>query len=126
MYDNVHESSESPHEKVIEDDDCLDGWFIAQRRKYEKDKKQREIDDMISNPKIANSQEVFVMAGDGKEAEDIYGLNNPVVQSTIKNRQNVINDADGEQVSFTKFHDVRQDIAMQSHQAAISKIKGGR
>ena len=126
MYDNVHESSESPHEKVIEDDDCLDGWFIAQRKKYEKDKKQREIDDMISNPKIANSQEVFVMAGDEKEAEDIYGLNNVVAQATIKNRQSVINEAEGEQISFTKFHDVRQDIAMESHQAAIRHAKGGK
>ena len=91
MYDNVYESMDSPNEKVIEDDDCLDGWFIVQQRKRDKDKKQH----------------------------------NPMARSTIQNRQNVINDADGD-ISFTKFHDVRQDIAMQSHNAAISKMKGGK
>ena len=37
-----------------------------------------------------------------------------------------IENADGDQISFTKFNDVRQDIVTQSHQQAISKIKGGR
>ncbi len=125
MYDNVYESPESPNEKVLEDDDCLDGWFIVQKRKYEKDKKQKEVDDMITNPKIANSQEVFVVAKDNEAAQEIYGLNNPLARSTIQNRKNVIDEAGGE-ISFTKFHDVRQDIAMESHKAAISKMKGGR
>jgi len=125
MYDNVYESMDSPNEKVIEDDDCLDGWFIVQQRKRDKDKKQQEVDDMITNPKIANSQEVFVVARDNKAAQEIYDLNNPLARNTIQNRQNVINDADGD-ISFTKFHDVRQDIAMQSNKAAISKMKGGR
>ena len=125
MYDNVYESPESPNEKVLEDDDCLDGWFIVQKRKYEKGKKQKEVDDMITNPKIANSQEVFVVAKDNEAAQEIYGLNNPLARSTIQNRKNVIDEADGD-ISFTKFHDVRQDIAMESHKAAISKMKGGR
>ena len=125
MYDNVYESGESPNEKVIEDDDCLDGWFITQRRKREKDKKQKEVDDMISNPKIANSQEVYVVARDQQAAQEIYDLNDPVSRATIQQRKEVIDSADGE-ISFTKFHDVRQDIAMESHKAAISKMKGGR
>ena len=122
MYDNVYESSESPNEKVIEDDDCLDGWFITQKRKYEKDKKQQEIDNMISNPKIANAQDVFVMASDREEAKEIYGLNDPVGRSTIQSRRQVIDEAEGE-VSFTKFHDVRQQIAMDAHNAAVTKAK---
>ena len=40
MYDNVYESHERPNDKIIEDDDCLDGWFIVQRRKHEKDKNE--------------------------------------------------------------------------------------
>jgi hypothetical protein len=114
-----------PSEKVIEDDDCLDGWFIVQQRKRDKDKKQQEVDDMITNPKIANSQEIYVVTKDHESAQEIYGLNDPMARSTIQNRQNVINDADGE-ISFTKFHDVRQDIAIESHKAAISKMKGGK
>ena len=122
----MYESTESPHEKVIEDDDCLDGWFIAQRRKYEKDKKKREVEGMISNSKIANSQEVFVVADSQEAADEIYGLNDPASRATIHNRQRVIDGADGDQISFTKFDDIRQDIAIESHKAAISKIKGGK
>tara|TARA_R110000824_G_scaffold379640_1_gene571696 strand:+ start:2359 stop:3411 length:1053 start_codon:yes stop_codon:yes gene_type:complete len=126
MYDNVMEHPESPDEKVIEDDDCLDGWFIVQRRKHKKDKKQQEIDDMITNPKIKNSQEVFVVARDQQAANEIYELNHPAARATVHNRRQAIESADGEQISFTKFHDVRQDIAIQSHQQTVSKIKGGK
>ena len=81
---------------------------------------------MITNPKIANSQEVFLMASDNKEVEEIYGLNDVVSRATVHNRSQKIKNSDGEQISFTKFDDVRQNIAMEAHQAAISKIKGGR
>lgn len=124
MYDNVYEHPESPDEKVIDDDDCLDGWFIAQRRKRDKEKKKKQIEGMISNPKIANSQEVFVVAKNQQAANEIYSLNDPAARATIKNRQNLINQAEGEQISFTKFDDIRQDIAVQSHQTAITKMKG--
>ena len=126
MYDNVYESADSPNQKIIEDDDCLDGWFIVQKRKYEKDKKQQEVDSMITNPKIANAQEVFVVAPDSEAAQEIYNLNDVAARSTIRNRQSVIEEAEGEQISFTKFEDVRQNIAMESHKAAINKMKGGR
>ena len=125
MYDSVYENPESPNEKVMEDDDCLDGWFIAQKRKQDKDKKKQEIEDMISNPKIANSQEVFVVADNQEAANEIYSLNDPAARATVQNRQRVINEADGQQVSFTKFDDIRQDIVIESHKAAINKIKGG-
>ena len=81
---------------------------------------------MITNPKIKNSQEVFVVARDQEAANEIYALNDPVARATVHNRQETIKAADGEQISFTKFHDVRQDIVTSSHQQAISKIKGGR
>ena len=43
LYDNVYESHECPNEKIIDDDDCLDGWLIQQRRKSEKDRKQMKL-----------------------------------------------------------------------------------
>ena len=125
MYDNVYESMDSPNEKVIEDDDCLDGWFIVQRRKYEKDKKQREVDDLIKNPKIANSQEVFVVASDQQAAGEIYDLNNPMARGVIRARQEVINNAD-DYVSFQEFGDVKQDMQIQSTQQASQAMKGRR
>ena len=123
MYDSVHESPESPHEKIIEDDDCLDGWFIVQRREHEKNKKQREVDDLITNPKIANSQEIFVVTPDQESANQLYELNDPVSRGVVKSRQQHIQEA-GE-VKFTDFADVKQDIAMQQRQSYIQKVKGG-
>jgi hypothetical protein len=123
LYDNVYESHKCPNDKIIDDDDCLDGWLIQQRRESEKDRKQQEVDSMIKNPKIANSQEIFVMAKDGKAAQDIYDLNDAVGRSTIQSRQNQINAAEDGQVKFTDLSDVRQDIVLQSHQKAISTAK---
>ena len=124
MYDNVHESTESPNEKVIEDDDCLDGWFIVQRREYEKNKKQREIDDLITNPKISNAQEIFVVTPDQESANKLYELNDPISRGTIKSRQQQIQDAGD--LKFTELTDVKQDIAIQQHQSFAQKFKGGR
>ena len=125
MYDNVYESSEVPDEKVIEDDDCLDGWFIHQRREYDKQKKKKQAEDMIKNPKIANSQEIFLMAKDQEEANKIFDVNHPAVRGIIKDRENTIQNA-GRQIKFTELNDIKQDIAMESMQAAKSKIKGMR
>tara|TARA_R110001592_G_C12700538_1_gene706684 strand:- start:172 stop:543 length:372 start_codon:yes stop_codon:yes gene_type:complete len=122
MYDNVYESHERPNDKIIEDDDCLDGWFIVQRRNYEKDKKQQEVDALTSNPKIANSQEVFVMASNQESANEIYDLNDVVSRSTIHNRNTQIDEAGS--LDFRKLHDVQQDMATQGHQESLHKIKG--
>ena len=123
MYDNVYESSDSPDEKIVEDDDCLDGWFIKQRRDYEKEKKKRQTEDMIKNPKIANSQEIFLMAKDQEEANKIFDVNHPAVRGIIKDRQNTIQAA-GKQLKFTELNDIKQDIAMQRVQEGSAKIRG--
>ena len=124
MYDNVYESPDRPNEKVIDDDDCLDGWFIEQKRKYEKEKTKQEVDALTSNPKIANSQEVFVMASNQQSANDIYDLNDPIAMSTIKQRKATIAQADGAQLDFRKLHDIKQDIAVQSRQEGLQKMRG--
>lgn len=125
MYDNVYESSEAPDEKVIEDDDCLDGWFISQRRQYDRQKKKKQSEDLIKNPKIANSQEIFLVAKDQEEASRIYDINDPMVRSIIQDRQNTIKSSD-KQIRFQEFNDIKQDIAMDRVQAARNKVKGMR
>lgn len=122
MYDNVNESSESPPQDVIDDDDCLDGWFIVQRREYEKNKNKREMEQRLGNSKIANSQEVFLMAQDGHTAKKINDMNNVVGKSIIANRNAQIDSAG--QVKHTQLSDVRQDLSAQRHQQAMQKIRG--
>jgi len=125
MYDNVYESMETPDDNVIKDDDCLDGWFIVQRRKQEKDRKKRETEDLLSNPKIANSQEVFVMTSDQESADKLYDLNDPVSRGVVQSRQQLHRSHDGK-LDFREFADIKQDIALAQTQAAIHKAKGGR
>ena len=128
MYDNVYESHESPDAKVIEDDDCLDGWMIQQRRDVEKQKKQKETDALIKNPKIANSDEIFVMAQDQNEAQSIYGLNDGLSRSVVGARQEQLRQNEKESgdshMRFTDFHDVKQDISTQAATAGIESLKG--
>lgn len=122
MYDNVHESSESPHEDVINDDDCLDGWFIVQKREYDKNKNKREVEKMMGNSKIANSQEVFLMAKDQHTAKKIHDMNTSIGKSIIKNRNAQIDQAGS--IKHTHLSDVKQDISAQRTQQALQKIRG--
>jgi len=126
MYDNVYESMDRPPDKVVEDDICLDGWFVDQKRKYEKEKKQKEVDALTQNPKIANSQEVFVMASNQEAANQIYDLNDPIAMSTIKQRNaqiDQVRDTTGG-LDFRKLNDIKQDMAIQGRQEGLQKMRG--
>jgi hypothetical protein len=125
MYDNIYEHPNSPNDKVINDDDCLDGWMIKQRRETEKNKKQQEVDALTKNSKIANSQEVFLMARDQESANEIYNLNNPHAKNLVKQREQQIKNSEGS-LNFKELIDIKQDIAVQSHQQALqgAKTKG--
>ena len=91
----------------------------------EKEKKKKEAENLINNPKIANSQEIFVMANNAEAAKNIYDMNDPLARGTINRRNAQIDNSSG-QVKFTELQDVKQDMAMQARQATLSKVKGGR
>lgn len=130
MYDNVFESPDAPKESIIEDNDCLDGWFIVQKRKYEQQKKEMEKNQAVSNSKIASSDEVFLMADDQYEAQEIYAMNDPLARQTIKQRQAQIKNADGELIHLRDLKDVKEDNYMARVEAQKQKMgqmsKGGR
>jgi hypothetical protein len=90
MYDNVYESMDCPSDDVIEDDDLLDGWFAVQRKKRENNRAQSEIDQRISNDKIKNSSEVFLMAHSSAEAQKINSLNDDQATFIKKQREELI------------------------------------
>ena len=123
MYDNVYENPEAPDEKIIDDDDCLDGWFIDQKRKNEKIKKEQQANSMISNSKIANASEVFVMASSPEEADSVHSLNSYQSEMTRKNRLNTIKDK-GVINNDLQFADVRQELTIQQNQAFANHVKG--
>ncbi len=124
MYDNVYEHPDSPTEKVIQDDDCLDGWFIFQKRKREKEKKKSEVQGLIKNQKIANSGEIFVMAQDENEASNVYDINNPHARGIIRNREHQIEAADGEHVKQGDFADIQLENANLRRQNFVQHVRG--
>lgn len=114
MYDNVFEHPESPEDSVIEDDDMLDGWMILQRRKIESQKKQNKIDNL--NPKLQKAQEVFLMANNTEEAQEVLSMNTSESLIKMKQRQAHI-DATGAS-SQLQLPDVQMDLRARSVEMA--------
>ena len=122
LYDNVYSSPDQPAEEIVEDDDCLDGWFLVQKEKYEKEKKQKAVDESLSNSKIANSQEVMLVANSQEEAQEIYGLNPDHSRGIIRQRQEQIQNSDGN-LNFKDLHDVKQERFMNAVNQGTQAIK---
>jgi len=112
MYDSIYEHPESPNEKVIEDDDMLDGWMIVQKRKMEKLKNQKTIDDI--NPNLKNAQEVFLFGRNQQDVENIIGLNDQSAMSRFKEKISAIN-AIGT-MDDGQLPDVRRELFVQSNE----------
>jgi len=85
MYDNISEAVDPPSEEVIADDDMLDGWLIIQRRQAKSDKAKAEIEKR-TNAKIANSDEILLIAKSGKEAKKIHDMNSVNMEAIRKQR----------------------------------------
>lgn len=89
MYDSIQEHPECPDDKVIEDDDMLDGWMIVQKRKVEKMKKQATVDSI--NPNLKNAGEVFLFGQKPQEIEEILSLNSREAMSRMNEKIQHIN-----------------------------------
>lgn len=112
MYDNIYEHPECPNDKIIEDDDALDGWTIVQKRKNEKNKNQQSIDAI--NPNLKKAQEVFLMAENKEEADNIIGLNTPDSLHRMKQKIAAI-DAVGT-IDDINLPDVQAELRNQTNQ----------
>ena len=87
LYDSVYQHPKCPPEDVIEDDDALDGFFIKERRERQVGQDRQVADDLIKDPKIKQASEVFIMAGNDKEAANrINNLNTEAAKSTKRQR----------------------------------------
>lgn len=114
MYDNVQESLECPSDDVVNDDDMLDGWFIIQRRKREQEKIDSELNNSLTNEKVKNSSEVFLMAGNKKDADKINSMNDVNAKMIKKQRENVIKQKGS--ASQLDFQDTKLDLFNKSNQ----------
>lgn len=71
LYDNVHQHPECPPDDVLDDDDILDGWFIVQKRNRGK----AGSGDVVSNEKIAQCDEQYLVADTVEDARRVVELN---------------------------------------------------
>jgi hypothetical protein len=94
MYDKIQEHPESPKDDIVADDDALDGWMLLQRQENEKQKKEKGVDNMLSG-KIKDSSEVFLMAGNREQAQDIFALNSEQGLQTIQQKMSMVTSSDG-------------------------------
>jgi len=91
-YDNVYESIDAPHEDVVQDDVLLDGWFIKQSKTRKQKAGQEDLDKSIVNSKIRNSQEIYKVVGNDREAaKKVESLNSPFASMIKKQRESLIN-----------------------------------
>ena len=115
MYDNVQESMDCPTKEVIEDDDMLDGWFILQSKKREKEKAEQDFEASTKSDKIKNAGEVFVMSSSDKDKERVDSLNSTHTSVIKKQREALLRNAGS--VEQHQFMDEKLRVAtMQTNQ----------
>jgi hypothetical protein len=74
MYENAKQHPECPSEEIMVDDDALDGWFLFQNKKAEKEKKKSATLDKLGG-KLKESDHIFIIGENQEEISDIYSLN---------------------------------------------------
>lgn len=117
MYDNVYEHYERPDDAIIDDHDCLDGWFIIQRRNSESSRMKNRV--ISKNPKIANAKEQFILVNSQEEANKVYNMNDSFTRSTLQQRFDSIKGK--EKVKDIDFADVQQDLMIQQNNMSMKK-----
>lgn len=124
IYDNVYEHPECPPSEIIEDDDVLDGWFIVQKRKRDKENNAKEVDRLIGNEKIKNAGEVFIPVTE-MSIDKIASLNDTQAQILKKQKLNYVDKHGDESIPEKDMPDSKLEIRMQKARLYKENIKGG-
>ena len=118
IYDSVQENPECPPDEVLKNNDMLDGWFIHQHRKREKDKKNRG-SDSGSNVK---GDEVYMFADTRKDAQRIYDMNDGAARGIIKTRQKQL-ERNPQGVEAQNTMDAKMEMRQMSNEQFKQKFK---
>lgn len=117
FYDSVYESHERPSQEVINDDDLLDGWLISNRRKN-----QSNCDEnFTTNEKIANADEIFIVAETVKDIEKVNKMNDAYGNSVKKRRLKTL-ESRGE-VSWMEFADMKEKLGIAAAKEMRERFK---
>jgi len=105
LYDSIAESPEMPSDKIVDDDDAIDGWLIEQRKKREKEKNKFKLDGY--DDKHQGADEVYVMTSSKEEAAEVYEMNDAEGRMTVRSRAKTVKEADGDLVNHRDFRDMK-------------------
>lgn len=119
MYDSVFEHGECPPDKIIEDDDMLDGWMAHQHRRNDKAKMDAYLENIglkTSDTSRGGSgsknkgliSERFVFTKTKEEAEAIYDINSEEAIRDMQQRAALLKNKSV--VRDTEFQDVRNEL----------------
>jgi len=112
MYDKVYSHPECPDERIIEDDDALDGWMLYQQEENKKKSKQEGVSKTLGKAK--NADEVFLMAPDSRDTEhlqSIMDLNSPAALRRMDTRTTKLQQ--GVDIEDTYLPDTQAEIKQQ-------------
>jgi hypothetical protein len=125
VYDSVREHPESPSDSIIDDDDALDGWMLSKRKQSEQEKFKKSGKEMITNPRIKNSSEIFMMARNEEHAGKIFDMNDPGSKMIMQQRINTVRNSEGA-VQEQDLPDNKLRIAEEYQKRFSEHIKRGR
>ena len=115
FYDNVYESADCPDDTIIEDDDLLDGWCIAQKKKR-KEEEKRKIGD-----RYGNANEIFIPVASPEQAAKINELNDGQAKMIRRQRENLIQKLGS--VREQDMPDSKMEIKQQAMQEFKSRVR---
>ena len=113
MYDNIYEHPNCPQQEIVDDDDLIDGWMIVQRKERQKSQTKLQVEDLISNDKIKNSGEVFVIGQSKSDRERIDSLNDDNAKNIKRQRLKMIQEKGF--INEADMPDTKLDLQMQSN-----------
>ena len=122
-YDNIQESLDCPSKDVIEDDDMLDGWFIVQGQKRDKEKSEQEFENSTQNEKIKNSPEVFIFANTERDKDRIDNMND-VGGRVVKAQREALMKRSSGSTAQNEFQDEKIKFNQMSNQQFKGKFGG--
>jgi hypothetical protein len=132
MYDSAYKSQEPPEEYIINDDDLFDGWMTEQRKKYERDKKERDKDKKKvpgQQARHENADEIYVMVKDSKTGavdknllKETEGMNSLDAKMRKKQRAEAL-DKMGV-LREEQLPDVKRDLYIEAQQKAAERKRG--
>jgi hypothetical protein len=118
MYESARESPESPPDPVFDDDDMFDGWLLIQNEKHKDSKKSINNNN---NDKMSKSQEMFVVAKNVDDAQQVHDMNTAVSKALIRERNNAIKNT--KDLDASKLPDAKREIQKQSQEMFKNRFK---